>query len=760
MTDFTLDKSSASFVVDLPETQPFRKLWALIQEASPHLTQQQHGLVFENLFSVMWEHPAWSTPAILAEDSYASLVLSQCDRFPAGLGLVSRLQLARLRLLRPVAKFLWATKEIALALWRKSGAGALRAARAVLRSAASPAERSAAEAAGGAAWLGTEPRAAAQVLQQIPEFVRLVRAASREGYHKVVQANQLFILLLHDLEHLVTSAPAGKPLPLLHFDTRACCHRSEVLKLLLGDLRRELPEERLSVVEIGVGWGVTSYYAMSADANLQYLGIDPHVYPGKQADAVTAVPGWALSAAASARLIYERLGGQLIRGLDRPVGQRVANESVHLVFIDGRHDARSVRRDLRSWLPKVVPGGFVVGHDFSFDWPGVAEAVCAWRAGRVVSFGADHTFWPKVAQLVAAVAFEINGAGNHIQRAGLRQRPVTRAQSAARSSRAPAAKAVKTPYPIPGDVGYYQRADVKGRIKKPKLDKDMAKLRDLFTYCEVANFREVRAMVSHYPYLLGLTDAHGFSALHHAVMSGDSLFISKVLELYRDPKTFSLKNLVYETEEELLRDMELGVKVVGRKTEDSEATVKVMSIGPGSKAEEAGLMPGDDLEACSGTGFLSYRQPPPISLDVLESLQSKHVSTSFGFPVTMEFRGNAAVEILAKDGWTPCHGAAGRGAHSDKQILWQLLSEEEKAQLVQDMTGCTPHHWSQIEQRMRQRSKRRPLSAGPCGGTRRPAKTKGTTLRPFTAKPVIAPHSRDAEDILRAAGASGARPRE
>lgn len=29
------------------------------------------------------------------EDSYASLVLSQCDRFPAGLGLVSRLQLAR-----------------------------------------------------------------------------------------------------------------------------------------------------------------------------------------------------------------------------------------------------------------------------------------------------------------------------------------------------------------------------------------------------------------------------------------------------------------------------------------------------------------------------------------------------------------------------------------------------------------------------------------------------------------------------------------
>ncbi|CAE7569388.1 unnamed protein product, partial [Symbiodinium necroappetens] len=62
-------------------------------------------------------------------------------------------------------------------------------------------------------------------------------------------------------------------------------------------------------------------------------------------------------------------------------------------------------------------------------------------------------------------------------------RQSTRPQSAARGSArtgaaaAAAAAAVKTLYPIPGDVGYYQRADVKGRVKKPKLDKDMAKLK-------------------------------------------------------------------------------------------------------------------------------------------------------------------------------------------------------------------------------------------------------------------------------------------
>jgi len=338
---------------------------------------------------------------------------------------------------------------------------------------------------------------------------------------------------------------------------------------------------------------------------------------------------------------------------------------------------------------------------------------------------------------------------------GDRPRPLTatsRAQSSKTAGNAGNAARNKTPYPIPGDVGYYQRADVKGRIKKPKLDKDMAKLKDLFAYCEAGNFREVRAMVAHYPFLLGLTDAHGFSALHHAVMSGDAVFISKVLQLYRDPKAFSLKNLVYSTEEEMLHDMELGVQVVGRKSaEDTEATV--ICVPMGSKAEEAGLMPGDRLEACSGTGFLSYRQPPPLNKNILESLRTKYVSTSFGFPVILEFRGNAAIEILAKDGWTPTHGAAGRGAHGDKQIMWQLLSEEEKAQVSQDPTGCTPHHWAHIEQRMRQRSNRRALSAGPCGGKRKPAKK---VVKP--QKLVLAPSSQDAEEIVRSAPYLSAAP--
>ena len=96
---------------------------------------------------------------------------------------------------------------------------------------------------------------------------------------------------------------------------------------------------------------------------------------------------------------------------------------------------------------------------------------------------------------------------------------------------------------------------------------------------------------------------------------------------------------------------------------------------------------------------------------------------------THAWRGRfAQIELAVLDTAYAQHvfiAAAGRGAHGDKQVLWQLLNEEdpnwhlsvkrrhevdvqsreynwlslasvpdkEKASLVQDMTGCTPGHW-------------------------------------------------------------------
>jgi len=272
--------------------------------------------------------------------------------------------------------------------------------------------------------------------------------------------------------------------------------------------------------------------------------------------------------------------------------------------------------------------------------------------------------------------------------------------------------------PIAGNPGVWQRANVSGRIKRPKLASDEAKLKALFAHCRDGNLRETRALVAHFPYLLALTDAYGFSAMHHAEMSGSPAFLEQVLELYRDPKTFALKVLVYTSEEEMLEDRRLGLELstcTRPLTSDRwDGLPKVLSVGKGTRAEAAGVMVGDVLEAARGVSFLSKREAPPHEKDAIEAFCIGS-SDCLGFPLALEFRGAACVEILCRDGWTPSHGAAGKaGGKGDRQILDQLLSEQSRADTVEDARGCTPMHWSKMEAKATG-ARRRPLSAGPRG---------------------------------------------
>jgi cephalosporin hydroxylase len=50
--------------------------------------------------------------------------------------------------------------------------------------------------------------------------------------------------------------------------------------------------------------------------------------------------------------------------------------SLDLVCIDANHDYNFVLEDVRAWLPKVKPGGFLIGDDYSLNnFPGVCQAV-------------------------------------------------------------------------------------------------------------------------------------------------------------------------------------------------------------------------------------------------------------------------------------------------------------------------------------------------------------------------------------------------
>ncbi len=46
-----------------------------------------------------------------------------------------------------------------------------------------------------------------------------------------------------------------------------------------------------------------------------------------------------------------------------------------LIFLDGDHSYKEVRRDIELWYPKVRPGGILCGHDYERQFPGLKQAV-------------------------------------------------------------------------------------------------------------------------------------------------------------------------------------------------------------------------------------------------------------------------------------------------------------------------------------------------------------------------------------------------
>ena len=70
--------------------------------------------------------------------------------------------------------------------------------------------------------------------------------------------------------------------------------------------------------------------------------------------------------------------GYLIHVIDEPsvsAARYFQDGGCDLVYLDASHDTESVRADLATWWPKVRPGGFIAGHDWGGNWPGVTQAV-------------------------------------------------------------------------------------------------------------------------------------------------------------------------------------------------------------------------------------------------------------------------------------------------------------------------------------------------------------------------------------------------
>lgn len=67
----------------------------------------------------------------------------------------------------------------------------------------------------------------------------------------------------------------------------------------------------------------------------------------------------------------------LIKGYSVKVAPTIPDKSLDFVFIDADHRETAVRADILSWMPKVKPGGMLMGHDAQMKFPGVMTALNA-----------------------------------------------------------------------------------------------------------------------------------------------------------------------------------------------------------------------------------------------------------------------------------------------------------------------------------------------------------------------------------------------
>lgn len=116
----------------------------------------------------------------------------------------------------------------------------------------------------------------------------------------------------------------------------------------LIDMLESLPRLR-KVVEVG------SHLGVSTEALAFY------------ADDLSAVDDWPHEGAfleCSARLKrYSHV--RMIRRRSPEAAGLFENESLDLVYIDGDHGYDSVSADIRAWFPKIRPGGWISGHDWT-----------------------------------------------------------------------------------------------------------------------------------------------------------------------------------------------------------------------------------------------------------------------------------------------------------------------------------------------------------------------------------------------------------
>ena len=150
-------------------------------------------------------------------------------------------------------------------------------------------------------------------------------------------------------------------------------------------------------VEIGVAFGRSVAYAaekiFASGKDITILAVDPWLVTDWQEPEFTKRIRDAGSFYAAFTECMQSLPSPM-RSVIHPrqmtsveLAKSVLDKSIDFVFVDGDHSYDSVRTDIDAWIPKVVGGGAMAGHDFTPSHPGVEKAVREAFGEHAVQYG-------------------------------------------------------------------------------------------------------------------------------------------------------------------------------------------------------------------------------------------------------------------------------------------------------------------------------------------------------------------------------------
>lgn len=143
----------------------------------------------------------------------------------------------------------------------------------------------------------------------------------------------------------------------------------------LRDLIALLPEH-LVMAEIGVYAGESTRLFSESGKVKRLYAVDPWAGDYEEQGAVWQSPfAWDDVYLAFHSFALQHPEIKERRMTSAAAAQQARDASLDFVYIDGNHSGGAVCADIKAWLPKIKPGGWLGGHDWSSAFPGVVRAV-------------------------------------------------------------------------------------------------------------------------------------------------------------------------------------------------------------------------------------------------------------------------------------------------------------------------------------------------------------------------------------------------